>query len=139
MTAQDVAATKIVAALNAALEPVTPQAHELDDLQDLLDQDSRPEEYVEVSVGRLPGGSTRMSGGRVTATYLLDTRAVGISVTNVRRLLDLIRPALEGVEVVLDVEDDVRTTRIEFDSGTAPAPDEGLYSALWTWTFDAPV
>lgn len=91
-----------------------------------------PAIYVLVSVERRPNLNRRASGHTVTSGWRLTVRAVGTTVDEARWALSKATAALNERSLTIAGRP---TTLLQFESGTAPEPDDGRYSASATWTY----
>ena len=82
-----------------------------------------PAQYTIVHVGYRFGGNVR-GGARETDLRRLTTIAVAKTVTNARLLVDRIMA-------------EFRYSEVSFETGTAPEPDDGYYSASLDFTYVA--
>ena len=75
---------------------------------------------------------TRRSGSESVKAYRITTRVVGDTISNVRETQRRVDLALLDRQVAIEGRD---TSPITRETQDQPEPDEGLYSALTTWTF----
>lgn len=93
---------------------------------------SLPRIYALVSVERRFNPNRRASGHASTSGWRVTVRAVGSTVDEARWALGKATAALD--EQTLTVAGRP-TTLLQFESGTSPELDDGLYSAAHVWTY----
>lgn len=75
---------------------------------------------------------TERAGSDSLTAYRADTRAVAHTASDTRELRRRVEVALRDAFVTVG---DEQTSPIERETDDRPAPDNGMFSALTTWTF----
>lgn len=89
-------------------------------------------EHVQLGLGQRFFPTER--AGRASRTaYRATTRVVAHTASNARTLQKRAAAAVDGVAVPVGADE--ATTPVRLESQDAPAPDDGMFSALTTWTF----
>lgn len=115
----------VVDAINALL-PAGVRAYSLGDLPNAL-----PTSYVEVSASRrFVADGARSDGSLSRRGYRILTRLVAKRIGNVDTLAERVTEALDFSTLTVSGQ----PTTIDFETGDAPAPDDGWYSAPHYWT-----
>lgn len=119
------------AALDAELAPAV-RSYDYDESAKFVGTTTEPRKYVQITVARRYEAQPRMCGGMWLYSWRLTTRAVGTTVDETR----WVRERVSRLE--MRRLDAIGATRLVQESDDAPAPDGDRYSALTTWTYEAP-
>lgn len=119
-------AEAVLALINAALNPRS-HAYDVDAIPE-----TRPADYVEVSVSRRYGGSPRLDGLRGAVGWRVTARAVSTNVANARLMHEKTRAALEYRRVVAGGR---TSTPVQFETSEPVGPDDGWFSGLTSYTY----
>ena len=123
-------AEAVVTAINAEL-PARVRAYELDDIPNAL-----PTAYVEVTVyRRFVEDGQRGDGSLSRRGYRILTRLVAKHADDMDTLAERVTAALDFATLTVGAQE----TTVDFDTGDSPAPDDGWYSALHSWTCSLPI
>lgn len=116
-------------AFKAALSSLRADVYDADDIPSPL-----PAEWVEVGLTRTPGGADRLCGRAGVSLHYITFGAGGLTVSNVRRTLDAVSDALEGVLVPIG---DTHTTPLRFyaETETEHLKELGRYWQLATYSY----
>lgn len=90
-----------------------------------------PQKFVTLQLERRYLPPSHGSRQRSRAGWRAIARAVANTTRNAEDLLD----DCSGIEGQRLVSDGRRSTPVEYESGTAPGPDDGKFSGSLTWTF----
>lgn len=131
-------AVAVKTALDATLgpDPATGEsrAYDYDDLPGSLGNEGTPPGiFVAISLERRGSLSLRMSARAGTSSWRLAVRSVGMTVDECRWAQHKTAVALNEARLLVG---DRRTTPIQYESGDAPAYDDGRYSATDLYVYD---
>lgn len=100
--------------------------------EDERDQ-SLPDIFVLVSVERTYNANVNMAAKAGTTGWRVEARSVGRTVDEARWAMAKVALALNEVSLVIAGR---ATTALQYESGRAPAPDDGLFSGTSQWTYN---